>query len=67
MITHFLGIDIGVKMTYRIASVKKKAIYFIIPSSRRLLKAVEIFLKVEGKAIVILNIDTRLFNVNFYL
>ena len=40
MISYFLGIDIGARMTSRKTSVKEKDIHFGIPSSRSLLKAI---------------------------
>jgi hypothetical protein len=66
MVSYFLGIDIGVKMTFRKSSVKKKVIHFNIPSSRSLLKTIERFLKVKDKVGVILNIIERLFHVDLF-
>ena len=40
MVSYFLGIDIGVRMASGKTSVKEKAIYFGIPSSRSFLKAI---------------------------
>ena len=40
MVSYFLGIDIGVRMTSRETSVKEKAIHFGIPGSRSLLSAI---------------------------
>ena len=40
MVSYFLGIDVGDKMASRKTSVMEKAIYFGIPSSRSLLKAI---------------------------
>lgn len=45
MVTHFLGINIGVRMETKKVGVRKKAIHFSIPSSRSLLKAIERFLR----------------------
>jgi hypothetical protein len=67
MVSYFLGIDIGVRMTSRKVGVKKKVIHFSIPSSRSLLKTIERFLKVTNKVGVILNIARRLFHVNLFL
>jgi hypothetical protein len=67
MFSYFLGIGIGVKMTSRKSIVKKKTINFSIPNPRSLLKALEIYLKVEIKARVILNIVKGLFHVNLFL
>jgi hypothetical protein len=66
MVTYFLGIDIGVRMTSRKVSVVKKAIYFSIPSSKSLLKAIERFLKETNKVGVILNIARRLFHLIYF-
>lgn len=67
MVTHFLGIDIEVKMTAREVNVKKKAIHFSIPIPRGLLKAIERFLKMANKTGIILNTTMRLFPLNFFL
>jgi len=67
MASYFLGIDIRVKMTSRKASVKKKVIYFCIPSLRILLKTIKKFIKAEYKVGVILNIARRLFHVDLFL
>ena len=40
MVSYFLGIDIGVKITSRETIVKEKVIHFGIPSSRSLVKAI---------------------------
>ena len=64
---YFLGIDILVRMIFRKVDVKKKSIQFIIPISRILLKAMDIFLKETNKTSVILIIPKRLFHVNFFL
>ena len=64
MLTCVLGVDIGVRMTFRKVRVKKRA---IIPSSCSLLKAIERFLNVKKKVGVILNILGRFFHVNFFL
>ena len=40
MVSYFLGIEIGVRMASRKTNVKEKAIYFGIPRSRSLLKAI---------------------------
>ena len=40
IVSYFLGIDIGVRMTSRKTSVQEKAIHFGIPRSRSLLKAI---------------------------
>jgi hypothetical protein len=57
MVIHFLGIEIGVKMTSREAIVKNKVIYFSIASARSSVKAIKRFLKVENKNRIILNIS----------
>ena len=49
MVTHFVGINIGVRMRSRKANVKKKAIHFNLPSPMSLLKAIGRFLKVVNK------------------
>ena len=67
IVTYFLGIDIGVRMTSRKTGVKEKAIHFGISGSRSLLKAMQGFLKATDRAGVILNIAKRLFLVNFFL
>jgi hypothetical protein len=54
-------------MTSRKVGVKKKAVHFGIPSSRRLLKTIKRFFKVTKKARVILDIARRLFHVDFLL
>ena len=40
MVSYFLGINISIIMASRKANVKEKAIYFGIPGSRSLLKAI---------------------------
>jgi hypothetical protein len=64
---YFIGIEIGVLMTSRKASVKKKAIHICISSSRNLLKTTEIFFKVAEKDGVILNIEKRFFHIGLFL
>ena len=66
MVSYFLGIDIGVRMTSRKAGVKKKAVHFGIPRLRSLLKTIKRFLKATNKARVILDIVRRLFHVDFF-
>ena len=39
-VSHFLGIDVGVRMTSRKTSVNEKSIHFGILGSRSLLKAI---------------------------
>jgi hypothetical protein len=56
MTSYFIGIDIRVGITSKKTDVKKKCVYFFLPSSRSLLKTVERLLKVAYKAGVILNI-----------
>jgi hypothetical protein len=67
MITYFLGMDIGVKMTSINSSVKKEAIHISIPSLRSLLEAIEGFFKTRNKVGVLLNIARRLFHANISL
>jgi hypothetical protein len=67
MVIYFLGRDIRVRMTSRKVGFKKKAIHFIIPNPRILLKAIKIFLKATNKARVILNITRRFFHANLFL
>jgi hypothetical protein len=65
--TYFLGIEIDITMTSREDNVKNKAIHFFIPSPRRLLKAIKIFLKVANTIRVIMNIARNLVHANFFL
>lgn len=67
MAHYFLGVDNGVRMTSREASVKKKAILFCKPSLKRLFKTIERFLKATNKVGVNMNITKRLFHVDLFL
>ena len=49
LVSYFLGIDIGVRMTSRETSVKAKDTHFGIPSPRIFLNTVEIFLMVTKR------------------
>jgi hypothetical protein len=67
MVSYFLGIDIRVIMTSRKSNVKKKVLHFGIPNSRSFLKTIKIFLKETNKDGVIMDIDKRLFHIDFLL
>jgi hypothetical protein len=54
-------------MTSRKFSVKKKVLHFGIPRLRSFLKTIKRFIKGKNKAGVILDIDKRLFHVDFFL
>ena len=45
MVSYFLGIDIGIRMTSRKTNVKEKAIHFGIPSSGACLRPYKEFLR----------------------
>ena len=67
MVSYFLGIDIGVKMTSRKINIEKKTIHFCLQIPRIFPRDIEIFLKETNKVGVILNISRRLFHVNFLM
>jgi len=63
MFSHFLGIDIGVRVASKEAIAKKIAIHFSIRRPKSLLKAIERFFNVANKT----RVARRLFHVNFFL
>jgi hypothetical protein len=67
IVTYFLGIYIGIKMTSTKYSVKKKAIHFSIPRPISFPKAIKRFLNVTNKVKVIFNIAKRLFHVDLFM
>jgi hypothetical protein len=66
MASYFLGIDIRIIMSSIKSSVNKKYVHFVIPSSRSLLKTINIFFNAKNKARVILDIARRLFHVDLF-
>jgi hypothetical protein len=53
-------------MASRKFDVNKKVVHFGIPRSRSLLKTIQRFIKATNKARDILDIDKRLFHVDFF-